>query len=228
MMPVEKSKDYQNKFGLSRAAIFNAVEASLRRLDTPYIDVLQIHRFDTLVPIEETLQALDDLIRSGKVRYIGASSMWACQFARLQVMTEAYGRVTEEEREMIRYCNETGVGLIPWSPLCNGCLTRLPPSEDRVSSKREEFESKFGSTLGYVEPDLTIRARVAEIAEKKDWSMSHVALAWIQKRVSSPIVGFTKVEQIDDALDAKGKSLTIEEEAYLEILYKPKAIYGHQ
>ncbi|GKT71923.1 aldo/keto reductase [Colletotrichum tofieldiae] len=241
MMPLEKSKDYQNAFGLSRIAIFNAVEASLRRLDTSYIDLLQIHRFDTLVPIEETLQALNDLIRSGKVRYIGASSMWAHQFACLQHTAELRGWTKfismqncynliyrEEEREMIRYCNETGVGLIPWSPLCNGCLTRLPPSENRALSKREEFESKFGSTLGYVEPDLTIRARVAEIAEKKGWPMSHVALAWIQKRVSSPIVGFTKIEQLDDTLDAKGKSLTIEEETYLEVLYKPKAIYGHQ
>ncbi|KAF5493540.1 Aldo-keto reductase dtxS3 [Colletotrichum fructicola] len=240
MMPVEKSKDYQNMFGLSRAAIFNAVDASLRRLDTTYIDVLQVHRFDPGVPIEETMKALDDLVRMGKVRYIGASSMWACQFARMQHVAELHGWTKfvsmqncynlvyrEEEREMIRFCNDTGIGLIPWSPLCNGCLTRLPSVADRSMSKREEFESKFGLSLGRVEPDTSIISRVAEVAEGKKWPMSHVALAWINKRVCSPIVGFTTVEKMDDALSASGKVLDEGDEKYLEALYKPKVVYGH-
>ncbi|KAH0422788.1 aldo/keto reductase [Colletotrichum camelliae] len=240
MMPVEKSKDYQNMFGLSRAAIFNAVDASLRRLDTTYIDVLQVHRFDPDVPIEETMKALDDLVRMGKVRYIGASSMWASQFARMQHTAELHGWTKfismqncynlvyrEEEREMIRYCNDIGIGLIPWSPLCNGCLTRLPSTIDRSISKREEFESKFGLSLGRVEPDTSIISRVAEVAQGKKWPMSHVALAWINKRVCSPIVGFTTVEKMDDALGASGKILDKGDEEYLEALYKPKVVYGH-
>src|SRR5687767_13793952 len=134
---VENSKDYQNQFGLSRTAIFNQVEASLERLGTTYIDLLQIHRFDTTTPIEETMKALHDLVQSGKVRYIGASSMYATQFARMQFCAElnkwtkfismqnqynlAY---REEEREMNRFCNDTGVGLIPWAPLFRGNLAR--------------------------------------------------------------------------------------------------------
>ncbi|KAF6809679.1 aldo keto reductase [Colletotrichum sojae] len=260
LMPVEKSKDYQNMFGLSRAAIFNTVEASLRRLDTSYIDVLQVHRFDPNVPIEETMRALNDLVQSGKVRYIGASSMWACQFARMQVsrdfrcvcikyvdnkitkhvaelhnwtkfisMQNCYNLVyREEEREMIRYCNDTGVGLIPWSPFANGCLTRLPSATDRVASKREQFESKFGASMGRSETDVRIIMRVAEVADDKGWPMSHVSLAWINNRTCSPIVGFTALEKIESTLDGVGKTLTEREEDYLEALYEPKAVYGHR
>ncbi|KAF3800999.1 Aldo-keto reductase dtxS3 [Colletotrichum gloeosporioides] len=202
-MPVEKSKDYQNMFGLSRAAIFNAVDASLRRLDTAYIDVLQVHRFDPDVPIEETMKALDDLVRIGKVRYIGASNLHG--WTKFISMQNCYNLVyREEEREMIRYCNDTGIGLIPWSPLCKGCLTRLPSTADRSMSKREEFESKFGLALGRVEPDTSIISRVAEVAE-----------------------GFTTVEKMDDTLEASGKILDEGDEEYLEALYKPKVVYGH-
>jgi aryl-alcohol dehydrogenase-like predicted oxidoreductase len=232
----EASKDYQNAFGLSRTAIFNQVEASLRRLDTPYIDLLQIHRFDRNTPIEETMKALHDLVQSGKVRYIGASSMWATQFARMQFVAEKNGWTTfismqnqynllyrEEEREMNRFCNDTGVGLIPWAPLCRGHLARPPAEFGSTERSSREEAGKHGQS----ELDRQIISRVVEIAEKRGWPISHVALAWINKRVSSPIIGFSKVERIDQAVSAKGKVLTDEEENYLEELYQPKAIDGH-
>lgn len=181
---IASSKDYVNQHGLSRAAIFNAVEASLRRLDTPYIDLLQIHRFDPNTPIEETMKALHDLVQSGKVRYIGASSMWATQFARMQFCAEKNGWTKfismqnhynllyrEEEREMNRFCNDTGVGLIPWAPLCRGHLARRP--EQFGSTKRSQGEKETTSgTHGTVEPDLTIINRVVEIADKHEWPVS--------------------------------------------------------
>ncbi|KAM0273916.1 hypothetical protein ACHAQH_008120 [Verticillium albo-atrum] len=219
----EASKDYQNNFGLSRTALFNQVEASLERLETPYIDLLQIHRFDARTPLEETMKALHDLVQSGKVRYIGASSMWATQFARLQFVAEKNNWTPfismqnqynllyrEEEREMNRFCNDTGVGLIPWAPLCRGHLARKP--------------EVFGSTD---RSKAEIIGRVVELADKHDWAIAHVALAWINKRVASPIIGFSSVERLDQALAARGKSLTEEEEKYLEELYQPKAISGH-
>ncbi|KAI1484052.1 hypothetical protein K445DRAFT_312880 [Daldinia sp. EC12] len=236
---VERSKDYVNQCGLSRAAIFNAVNASLKRLDTEYIDLLQIHRFDPHTPIEETMKALHDLVQSGKVRYIGASSMWAVNFARMQFVAEKNGWTKfismqnhynllyrEEEREMNRFCNDTGVGLIPWAPLCRGHLAR-PPS-DFGSTERSKIEKDTSpGSHGTVEPDLTIIKRVQEIADKKGWKMSHVALAWINKRVASPIIGFSSVARIEEAIEAKGKVLTDEEEKYLEELYQPKQISGH-
>jgi len=220
--------------GLSRSAIFNAVEASLKRLDTPYLDLLQIHRFDPHTPLEETMEALHDLVRSGKVRYIGASSMWATQFARLQFVAEKHGWTKfismqnqynliyrEEEREMNRFCNDTGVGLIPWAPVAAGHLAR--PLEKLGETER----SKPVKEAGLGEVDGKIIKRVEEIAEKKGWKMSQVALAWVNKRIASPIVGFSSVERIDEALGVRGKTLTDEEEKYLEELYQPKAISGH-
>ncbi|ROV95292.1 hypothetical protein VPNG_08968 [Cytospora leucostoma] len=235
----QASKDYQNQFGLSRTAIFNQVEASLKRLDTPYIDLLQIHRFDYDTPVEETLKALHDLVQSGKVRYIGASSMWAYQFAQLQFTAEKNGWTKfvsmqdqynllyrEEEREMIRFCNETGVGLIPWAPLARGHLARPPSDFGTTARSKGEKEGQSGSHAT-VEPDLTIIKRVVEVAEKREWPIAHVALAWINKRVTSPIIGFSKEERIEQAIGARGKVLTEEEEKYLEELYEPKEISGH-
>ncbi|KAI2636376.1 aldo/keto reductase [Hypomontagnella submonticulosa] len=237
---VAAAKDYVNQYGLSRVAIFNAVNASLRRLDTDYIDVLQIHRFDYNTPVEETMKALHDLVQSGKVRYIGASSMWGVNFARLQFAAEKNGWTKfismqnhynllyrEEEREMNRFCNDTGVGLIPWAPLCRGHLARPPTAFGTTERSRIEKSSSPG-THGTVEPDLTIINRVQEIANKRGWKMSQVALAWINKRVTSPIIGFSSVARIDEALEARGKILTDEEEKYLEELYEPKQISGHQ
>jgi len=237
---IGESKDYVNQGGLSRQAIFAAVDASLARLDTPYIDLLQIHRFDETVPIEETMEALHDLVKSGKVRYIGASSMWATQFARMQFTAEKNNWTKfvsmqnhynllyrEEEREMNRFCNDTGVGLIPWAPLCRGHLARPYEEFGKTARSAPEKENSSGRNTGRGEPDVTIIKRVEELAKKKDWKMSQVALAWINKRISSPIIGFSSVERMDEALGARGKTLTEEEEKYLEELYVPKTISGH-
>ncbi|TKA62660.1 hypothetical protein B0A49_06795 [Cryomyces minteri] len=237
---IGKSKDYVNAGGLSRGAIFKAVDASLKRLDLEYMDLLQIHRFDPTVPIEETMEALHDLVKSGKVRYIGASSMWTYQFAMMQFCAEKNGWTKfvsmqnhynllyrEEEREMNAFCNTTGVGLIPWAPLCRGHLAR-PPSEfgntDRSEAEKQELSWR---TTGHAEADKKIVLRVQELAEKKGWKMSQVALAWINKRITSPIIGFSSVERMDEALDARGKTLTDEEEKYLMELYVPREIQGH-
>jgi aryl-alcohol dehydrogenase-like predicted oxidoreductase len=180
------------------------------------------------------MAALHDLVKSGKVRYIGASSMWATQFARMQFVAEKNGWTKfvsmqnqynllyrEEEREMNRYCNDTGVGLIPWAPLCRGHLAR--PYKALGSTIRSKPEAEKGLS----EADIKTIARVQELAEKKGWEMSHVALAWINKRIASPIIGFSSVERMDEALEVRGRTLTEEEEAYLEELYEPKAISGH-
>ncbi|KAH6617682.1 NADP-dependent oxidoreductase domain-containing protein [Chaetomium sp. MPI-SDFR-AT-0129] len=236
---IATSKDYVNNFGLSRAAIFNQVEASLKRLDTPYIDLLQIHRFDHNTPLEETMKALHDLVQAGKVRYIGASSMWATQFARLQFVAERNGWTKfismqnqynllyrEEEREMIRFCNDTGVGLIPWAPLCRGHLARRPEKYGSTTRSQGEKNSQPGAH-GTTETDLNTINRVVELADKHEWPISHVALAWINKRITSPIIGFSSVQRLEEAISARGKVLTDEEEKYLEELYQPKAIHGH-
>ncbi|KAH6884280.1 aldo/keto reductase [Thelonectria olida] len=227
--PYESAAKYQNQYGLSRVAIFNQVDASLKRLGTSYIDLLQIHRFDTTTPIEETMKALHDLVQSGKVRYIGASSMYATQFARMQFCAERNGWTKfismqnqynmlyrEEEREMIRFCNDTGVGLIPWAPLSRGNLAR--PLAEKCSTTRSKLANEVLS-----DADVEIISRVQEVATKRGWSMAHVALAWTAKRVTSPIVGFSKVERVEEAINARGKVLTDKEERYLEEAYQPKA-----
>jgi aryl-alcohol dehydrogenase-like predicted oxidoreductase len=226
--------------GLSRAAIFNAVNASLARLETDYIDVLQIHRFDSNTTIEETMEALHDLVKMGKVRYIGASSMWAYQFAMMQACAEKHDWTKfvsmqnqhsllyrEEEREMNKYCLETGVGLVPWAPLYRGYLARpLSASGSTERSKSEESRLlSYYMTLN--DTDKTIVNRVEELAKKKGWKMSHVAMAWSIQKGDIPIIGFSKVERIDEALEVRGKTLTDEEMEYLEEPYQPKNIMGH-
>lgn len=246
LVPVaSKSKDYVNHHGLSRQAILTAVDASLKRLGTDYIDLYQIHRFDSSTPIEETMQTLHDLVRCGKVRYIGASSTWAHQFALMQFCAERNGWTRfvsiqnhynllyrEEEREMNKFCNLTGVGLIPWGPLARGWLAR--PFQKHGSTKRSEAEygnASVTSSIRYppaiTEEDERIIGRVAELAEKKAWTMSQVALAWINKRISSPIIGFSSVERMEEAVGARGKTLTEEEEKYLEELYVDRSVSGH-
>ncbi|KAI9804254.1 MAG: hypothetical protein M1833_007061 [Piccolia ochrophora] len=231
---INKSKDYINQRGLSRQAVFNAVDLSLKRLQTEYMDVLQIHRFDPDTPIEETMEALHDLVKSGKVRYIGASSMWTYQFAMMQFVAEKNGWTKfvsmqnhynllyrEEEREMNKYCDLTGVGLIPVS-VALACKCDFG---NTTRSAGEQGNAMF--TSGHSDIDKKIIGRVQELAEKRGWTMSQVALAWINKRVTSPIIGFSKVERMDEALGARGKTLTEEEEKYLEELYHPVPISGH-
>ncbi|KAF2098645.1 aldo-keto reductase [Rhizodiscina lignyota] len=233
---MKETKDYVNLGGLSRSAIFNAVNASLKRLQMDYIDLLQIHRFDYTVPVEETMEALHDLVKSGKVRYIGASSMWAYQFAQMQFVAEKNGWTKfvsmqnqyslcyrEEEREMNKFCHETGVGLIPWAPLYRGRLARPPNADDTARAA-----SMKNHPLGRLaESDEKIIARVQELAEKKGWKMSQVSLAWIIQKNTIPIVGFSSLARLDEAAAVKGKTLTDEEIKYLEEPYQPRAIMGH-
>ncbi|CAA9957140.1 Aldo-keto reductase [Pyrenophora teres f. maculata] len=207
--------------GLSRTAIFHAVEASLERLQTSYIDVLHIHRYDDTVAPEETMLALHDLVRSGRVRYIGASSMWTYQFATLQFTAERNGWTKfvsmqnhynllyrEEEREMIRFCRENGVGLIPWSPFAAGRLVRSPtlcqPSIRSSLSTTGDIYDIEGSDCD------TVIARVHEIAAQP------------------PIIGFSSIDRMDEALSARGLRLSQEEEDYLEEAYQAKAVIGHE
>ncbi|KAJ2973875.1 hypothetical protein NQ176_g6356 [Zarea fungicola] len=232
LYPSTIDKNMGNTYGLSRTAILNAVDASLQRLQTDYIDLLMIHRFDKNVPIEETMRALHDLVTSGKVRYIGASSMWTHEFALMQFAAEANGWTKfismqnyqnllyrEEEREMNKFCDLTGVGRMAWAPLGQGRLT------NRIS---ERNSARGASQPPISSPaDIGIISRVEELAEKKGWPMSHVALAWISNRVTSPVVGFSSIERLDDILEAGGKTLTKEEEEYLEEPYLPRAIIGH-
>ncbi|KAH8705278.1 aldo-keto reductase [Talaromyces proteolyticus] len=228
-----RHKDYVNQYGLSRAAIFNAVTASLKRLQTDYIDLLQIHRYDPSVPPEETMKALHDLVETGKVRYIGASSMWAYQFAKLQYTAEKNGWTKfismqnhysllyrEEEREMIKLCHETGVGLVPWGPLYSGVLAR-PWSEQGKTTRANEQGKVLNDT------DKEIVNRVEELANKKGWKMGQVALAWVVQKGTIPIVGFSNLERLDEAVAVKDKTLTEEEIKYLEEPYQPKAVQGH-
>lgn len=203
-------------------------------MDLDYMDLLQIHRFDPHTPIEETMCALNDLVRSGKVRYIGASSMYAYQFAQMQFCAEKNGWTKfvsmqnhynllyrEEEREMNAFCDATGVGLIPWAPLCRGDLARP------LSAQGSTVRSSGDKMATGKREDHEIIRRVEELANKKGWKMSHVALAWINKRISSPIIGFSSVERMDEALDANGKTLTEEEEKFLEEPYTARPIIGH-
>jgi aryl-alcohol dehydrogenase-like predicted oxidoreductase len=222
--------------GLSRGAIFKAVDASLKRLGTDYIDLLQIHRYDPTVPPEETMKALHDLVQAGRVRYIGASSMWTYQFANMQFIAEKNGWTKfvsmqnrynlcyrEEEREMNKFCNETGVGLIPWTPLASGLLSK-PLG---VETARSKMVAAMSGTL--TEADQIINKRVQELAEKKGLKMSQVALAWIRGKGCIPIVGLNSpsIERLDEACAIRDMKLTADEMKYLEEPYTPKPVAGH-
>ncbi|KAI4179026.1 MAG: hypothetical protein L6R41_008078 [Letrouitia leprolyta] len=233
---MRKSKDYINQGGLSRSAIFKAVDASLKRLGTDYIDLLQIHRYDASVSPEETMKALHDLVEAGKVHYIGASSMWTYQFAQMQFIAEKNGWTKfvsmqncynlcyrEEEREMNKFCKETGVGLIPWGPLSSGLLAK-PLGVESARSKMVVAMSG-----GTTEADELINKRVQEVAAKKGWKMSQVALAWIREKGCIPIVGLTStnVQRLDEACAIRGMRLSADEMKYLEEPYVPKVVMGH-
>ena len=227
-----------NGGGLSRGAILTQVEASLRRLGTDYIDLYQIHRYDPQTPIEETMQALHDLVRTGKVRYLGASSMWAWQFAQAQHVAELNGwtpfvsmqdqynlLMREEEREMHPFCLDTGVGVLPWSPLARGRLTR-----ERQTTTERSRTDEFGATLyrHAEESDRRIVEAVAGIAAERGVSRAQVALAWLlhQPAVTAPIVGTTKPEHLTDAVTAVDLELSDDELRRLEEHYTPRAAEG--
>lgn len=232
----------QNMAGLSRKHIVQACEASLKRLGIETIDLYQIHRFDPKTPIEETLAALDHLVQSGKVRYIGASSGWAWQFAKALSTSDAKGYARfatmqnhynllyrEEEREMIPLCLSEGVGALPWSPLARGLLAGTRRSiTDRSASTRAETDT-YGHTLYEDENDWAIVEAVRTVAEGRGIPMAQVALAWLLAKpvVTAPIVGASKLAQLDDAIAAVDVMLTAEEIALLEAPYRPHAVRGH-
>ena len=226
-----------NGAGLSRKAILTELDASLQRLGTDYVDLYQIHRWDPATPIEETLEALDSAVRSGKVRYLGASSMWAWQFSkalhvagehgwhRFVSMQDHYNLLNrEEEREMLPLCADEGIGVIPWSPLARGRLTR-----DWDSQTNRSETDEFGSRL-YDDEDRVIVERVAEVAEARGVPRAQVALAWLLSKpvVTAPIVGVTKDRHLDDAVAAVELRLSAEEIARLEEPYTPHAVVGFQ
>jgi aryl-alcohol dehydrogenase-like predicted oxidoreductase len=225
----------RNAAGLSRKAIMTEVDHSLRRLGMDYIDLYQIHRFDPTTPIEETMEALHDVVKAGKARYIGASSMWAWQFSKAQHVSEQNGWTKfismqnhynllnrEEEREMMPLCVDQGVGVIPWSPLARGRLTR---DWDDATSRSETDE--FGKGL-YKPEDQVIVERVAEVALELGMPRAQVALAWVLSKsfVTSPIVGATKEAHIDDAVAACDIQLSAEHIARLEEPYTPHESVG--
>jgi 1-deoxyxylulose-5-phosphate synthase len=227
--------DGPNDRGLSRKHIMASIDNSLRRLDTDYVDLYQIHRFDPETPVEETMEALHDVVRAGKARYIGASSMYAWQFAKMQEVARAGGWTAfvsmqdhynliyrEEEREMHPLCLDEGVGVIPWSPLARGWLTR--PRSESVDGPTARSKSDAFARALYDEGDHVIVDRVAEVADKRDVPMAHVALAWQLSRpvVTAPIIGASKEHHIDDAVAALDIQLTDDEIAALEAPYTPR------
>ncbi len=226
-----------NGAGLSRKAILHEIDASLTRLGTDYVDLYQIHRWDPETPIEETMEALHDVVQSGKVRYLGASSMYAWQFAKAQHVATMSGWTPfvsmqnhynliyrEEEREMLPLCEDQGVGVIPWSPLARGRLTR---PWDTGTTRTETDE--FGSTL-YRNEDAAIVDRVLKIAAQRGVSAAQVALAWVmaQPAVTSPIVGVTKHSHLSDAVAAVDLELSDHELEQLDAGYEPRGIAGHR
>ena len=229
-----------NGGGLSRKAILGEIDASLTRLGMDYVDLYQIHRFDPETPIEETLEALNDVVRAGKARYIGASSMHAWQFCKALYVSKLHGWARfvsmqnhlnllyrEEEREMLGLCLEEGVGVIPWSPLARGKLTR--PWTEEAPTKRAETD-QFGKTLykGGEESDSAIVGAVQRVAEARGVPMAQVALAWVLAKpgVTAPIIGASKMSHLEDALAGMSLKLTQEEVGVLEAEYAPRRVAG--
>ena len=228
-----------NGRGLSRKAILHEIEASLKRLGMDYVDLYQIHRWDAATPIEETMEALHDVVRAGKARYLGASSMHAWQFAEAQHVAEANGWTRfvsmqghynliyrEEEREMVPLCRDLGVGLIPWSPLARGKLARSPEAK---ATKRSETD-RFGKTLysSMAEADQRVIAEVDKVAKVRKLPHAQIALAWLLQKdgVTAPIVGATRMDHLETAVSALGLQLSPDELTALESPYVPHPIAG--
>ncbi|MFF4585219.1 aldo/keto reductase [Streptomyces sp. NPDC001388] len=225
-----------NGGGLSRKAVLSELDHSLRRLGTDHVDLYQIHRFDPHTPVEETMEALHDVVKAGKVRYIGASSMYAWQFSKMQYTAERHGWTKfvslqnhynllyrEEEREMLPLCADQGIGVLPWSPLARGRLTR-----DWGTRTERSATDNFGNTL-YLEGDHTIVEAVSRIAGDRGVPRAQVALAWLlhQPTVTSPIIGASKPRHLEDAVAAVELELTEKESAELERPYTPHPVAGH-
>jgi len=230
-----------NQRGLSRKHIMHAIDDSLRRLGMDYVDLYQIHRFDPTTPMEETMEALTDVVRAGKALYVGASSMWAWQFAKMQqiaaeaglakfvTMQNHYNLVyREEEREMIPLCQHEGVGLIPWSPLARGFLAGNRRRQDKGETVRARTDA-FAHNLYYRDDDFAIVDRVSEVAKKRGVSNMQVALAWILSKpyITAPIIGSSKIEHLEENFRALELKLTANEIKLLEEPYQPHPVLGH-
>jgi len=235
-----KMNDTPNGGGLSRKAILSEIDNTLSRLGTDYVDLYQIHRWDYETPIEETMEALNDVVRAGKALYIGASAMFAWQFQKALHVAEKYGWTRfvsmqnhlnliyrEEEREMLPLCRDEGIGSIPYSPLASGRLTRDSSSESTLRSETDQIQKmKYDSTA---ETDQQIVKRVAEIAQKHGVPRVQIALAWLLQKepVTAPIIGATKITHLEDSVGALSVILTQDEVTYLEEPYVPHPIVGH-
>ena len=231
----------QNGRGLSRKHILAAIDASLRRLEMDHVDLYQIHRWDPHTPIEETMAALDEVVRSGRARYIGASSMWAWQFAKAQRTAERLGGTRfvsmqnhynlvyrEEEREMIPQCIDMGIAVIPWSPLARGLLAGTRTREGQRLTTRAATDP-FGDSLYTASADFDVVDRCVEVAKERGVPMAQVALAWLLHKpgVTAPIVGSTKLRHMEDAIAAEQLELSAGEITRLEEPYVPHRVAGH-
>jgi aryl-alcohol dehydrogenase (NADP+) len=234
--------DMPNQGGLSRVHIMNAIDDSLRRLGTDYLDLYQIHRWDPETPIEETLEALHDLVKSGKVRYIGASSMYAWQFSKSLYLADLHGWTRfaamqnhynlvyrEEEREMLPLCLSEGIGVIPWSPLARGFLSGNRSRQDWGQTTRAKSDG-FAHEMYYQESDFAVVERVVELAKQREVTPSQIALAWLlhQPGVTAPIIGASQMAHLEQDVAALEIELSSEELDLLEEPYQPHPILGHR
>jgi 1-deoxyxylulose-5-phosphate synthase len=228
-----------NDVGLSRKHILSSIDASLKRLGTDYVDLYQIHRWDYETPIEETLEALNDVVRAGKARYIGASAMFAWQFAKALFTSDRHGwarfvsmqphynlAYREEEREMLPLCQDQQIGVIPFSPLARGWLARKPSKEEETRRAQSDvlIKARYGR-----EEDLAVVQRVSELAEQRGLPMAQVALAWMLSKpiITAPIIGATRPAHLEDAVAALSVQLTPDEIQHLEEAYRPHAVIGY-
>jgi aryl-alcohol dehydrogenase (NADP+) len=235
--------DDVNDRGLSRKHIMASIDNSLRRLQTDFVDLYQIHRFDPTTPIEETIEALHDVVKSGKARYIGASSMYAWQFSKYLHTQEKLGATKfvsmqnfynlvyrEEEREMLPLCRDAGIGAIPWSPLARGFLAGNRSRDGEAQTTRAKSDANILTANAFLESDYAIRDRVNELAKEKGVSGAQIALAWLmhQPVVSAPIVGASKMKHLEDAIAAVNVKLSDDEAKALAKGYQTRRILGHQ
>lgn len=233
--------DHPNSRGLSRQHIMAAIDGSLKRLGMDYVDLYQIHRYDEHTPIEETLEALHDVVKAGKALYLGASSMYAWQFANMLATQRLHGWTRfvsmqnhynlvyrEEEREMFPLCAAEGIGVIPWSPLARGFLAGNRKRGSKDASRREQHD-EFGHGLYYADADYDIADRVVELAKRKGVLPIQVALSWVAGRpgVTAPIIGASRLEQLDQLVEGMSVKLTDEDQKFLEEHYVPHRVLGH-
>ena len=233
--------DDPNAKGLSRKHLMHAIDDSLQRLGTDYVDLYQIHRFDTATPIEETVEALHDIVKAGKARYVGASSMYAWQFAKMLHAADRHGWTRfvtmqnhynliyrEEEREMLPFCHDQGIGVIPWSPLARGFLAGNRRRADRGETVRAKTD-EFAHEMYYDDSDFAVADRAAQIAGRRGVKPAQIALAWLLSKpgVTAPIVGASKPHHLEEAVGALGIRLDEEEMRFLEECYRPHRSLGH-